>query len=63
MNEGWKCPVCGGGVAPTEKTCPCVTVKAAPYPVYPYYPMYPLCPPIAPYYKVTYAGNSGIIKS
>lgn len=21
MNEGWKCPVCGRGVAPTEKNC------------------------------------------
>ena len=21
MNEGWKCPVCGRGVAPSEKTC------------------------------------------
>jgi len=21
MTEGWKCPVCGKGVAPTEKTC------------------------------------------
>ena len=21
MNEGWKCPVCGRGVAPTEKHC------------------------------------------
>jgi hypothetical protein len=21
MNEGWKCPVCGKGVAPTEKHC------------------------------------------
>lgn len=21
MQEGWKCPVCGAGVAPAEKTC------------------------------------------
>lgn len=21
MSEGWKCPVCGRGVAPSEKTC------------------------------------------
>lgn len=21
MNEGWKCPVCGRGVAPTERFC------------------------------------------
>lgn len=21
MTEGWKCPVCGRGVAPSEKTC------------------------------------------
>lgn len=21
MNEGWKCPVCGRGVAPSEKHC------------------------------------------
>lgn len=21
MSEGWKCPVCGRGVAPTEKNC------------------------------------------
>lgn len=21
MSEGWKCPVCGRGVAPTEKHC------------------------------------------
>jgi len=21
--EGWICPVCGKGVAPTEKRCPC----------------------------------------
>jgi hypothetical protein len=21
VNEGWKCPVCGRGVAPSEKSC------------------------------------------
>ena len=23
MNEGWKCPVCGNGLAPWVSVCPC----------------------------------------
>lgn len=43
-NIGWICPVCGRGVAPSEKTCPCKEeYKYIPYPVYPWtYPTYPI---------------------
>ena len=47
---GWICPVCGRGIAPTEKTCPCKGEKGLVYPVYPIYPTYPIYPW---WYKVT----------
>lgn len=31
VNEGWKCPVCGNGVAPTEKTCDHQPMDVEPY--------------------------------
>ena len=42
-NKGWICPICGRGVAPNVKVCPC---KSEPiyvsYPIYPWiYPSYP----------------------
>lgn len=37
MIEGWKCPVCGAGVAPTEKRCEHGGVVAAPNPFQPFY--------------------------
>ena len=42
-NRGWICPICGRGVAPNVKVCPC---KSEPmyvsYPIYPWiYPSYP----------------------
>ena len=42
-NKGWICPICGRGVAPTVKVCPCKgEYKYVPYPVYPWvYPSYP----------------------
>lgn len=51
MNEGWKCPVCGRGVAPSEKTCDhngAVTVAPTPYPIIPHWwpgTIYPLTQP------------------
>lgn len=27
MNNGWQCPVCGRGVAPTVSVCPCANVS------------------------------------
>ena len=47
---GWICPVCGRGIAPTEKICPCKGEKGWVYPVYPIYPTYPIYPW---WYKVT----------
>lgn len=35
---GWICPVCGRGVAPSQKYCNC---KPQVYPIYPTYPTYP----------------------
>ena len=29
---GWKCPVCGRGVSPDEKTCPCSGGEFKSYP-------------------------------
>ena len=29
--DGWKCPVCGRGVSPDEKTCPCSGGEFRPY--------------------------------
>lgn len=48
MNEGWKCPVCGSGVAPGVERCPCVQLAErepvyVPYPIYPSWP-YPTYP-------------------
>ncbi len=53
---GWICPVCGRGVAPTEKTCPCKGEEGWVHPVYPVYPIYPTYPtyPFHPWwYKTT----------
>lgn len=45
--EGWKCPVCGKGVAPTEKYCD-HAVAAPLFPVAPARPL-PYYPPIFPW--------------
>lgn len=39
MSEGWICPVCKCGVAPTVERCPCVHSTAVPF----------VSPPIAPF--------------
>ncbi len=54
VQQGWKCPACGAGNAPWNKTCPCVSITPIvkpciphdpwEYPTTPYIPMYP------PYY-------------
>ena len=40
---GWICPICGRGVAPNVKVCPCKSEPTyVPYPIYPWiYPSYP----------------------
>jgi hypothetical protein len=64
MNEGWKCPVCGRGVAPTEKVCPCLgglpyVPYTPPYVPYPILPDYPTTIPYYGYYRVTcFADNT-----
>jgi hypothetical protein len=40
MNKGWKCPVCGRGVAPTVKTCDHAGDSFAAAPVYIPSPIY-----------------------
>jgi len=47
-NIGWICPICGRGVAPTEKTCPCkeneIHQGDFPYPPNPYPTWWPQVP-------------------
>ena len=60
---GWICPICGRGVAPNVKVCPCKSEPMyVPYPIYPWiYPSYPewwkkitiTCKP-----NTTYASNT-----
>lgn len=39
MNEGWICPGCGRGVAPTERHCDHGGIVALPaWPPWPHYP-------------------------
>ena len=42
-NKGWICPICGRGVAPNVKVCPCKSEPMyVPYPIYSWiYPSYP----------------------
>ena len=49
--DGWKCPVCGRGVAPTKETCDHGGQGAAPY-----LPGLPMWQPYYPY-QVPYAPN------
>jgi hypothetical protein len=42
MNEGWKCPVCGRGVAPSVKDCSHGGTEVSPF--YPALPLTPLQP-------------------
>jgi len=37
MNQGWTCPACGRGVAPTEKTCDHGWAAMVPSVFLPYY--------------------------
>lgn len=41
VSVGWKCPVCGRGVAPFLSVCPCVPPTYYPMPMYPPYPWVP----------------------
>jgi len=65
MNEGWKCPVCSRGVAPTEKHCDHGGLGALqPLPCVSYLPSHPVPPgfpgEINPYPITTYrVGSSG----
>ena len=44
-NTGWICPICGRGVAPTEKYCNCKEVQ--PSPCIPYQPTGPSWPDLS----------------
>lgn len=57
-NKGWICPVCGRGVAPNVKVCPC---KSEPiyvsHPIYPW--IYPSCPDWWDWWKkITFKSNT-----
>lgn len=47
-NIGWICPICGRGVSPTEKFCPCKESETSqsdfPYPTNPYPIWWPQVP-------------------
>lgn len=57
-NIGWICPVCGRGVAPTEKFCPCTIrgKRVATDPIDDYPSIYPVYPWTYPTYPIWYGG-------
>jgi len=57
MNEGWKCPVCGAGVAPHIDKCPCVNN----WDLSVYFPMSTETWSVCPTCGLCYAPNQGHI--